>query len=183
MRIPQRHQLTRQYVTEFNLPLRKFVHSNPQAYYFIRGERQRIADVGKLNRLFALRPDEAAKTPDDLFAESVTKVLGTLSDAEKQELSAPDAHVGEGPRARSAIAAAVDGGGRVVAGGHRVRCHDDTARNRCLPSAATETLREEFLEVWSQGFDEIIGGTDRLPAALRAEIALPSRGWAVKSSR
>ena len=55
MRVPNRHKLTRQYIAEFDLPLRKFVHSNPQAYYFIRGERQRIADVDKLKHLFALR--------------------------------------------------------------------------------------------------------------------------------
>ena len=54
MRIPARHEITRHYVREFGLPLRKFVLSNPQAYYFLRGERQRIADVGKLNRLYAL---------------------------------------------------------------------------------------------------------------------------------
>ena len=36
MRIPQRHQLTRQYVTEFNLPLRKFVHSVRQSLTWVK---------------------------------------------------------------------------------------------------------------------------------------------------
>ena len=39
MRIPTRHEITRHYVREFGLPLRKFVLSNPKAYYFLRGER------------------------------------------------------------------------------------------------------------------------------------------------
>src|SRR6185503_9749386 len=39
-----------------------------------------------------------------------------------------------------------------------------------LPTAATETLREEMLEVWSQGFDEIVGGTDTLASAFAAKL-------------
>ena len=39
-----------------------------------------------------------------------------------------------------------------------------------LNTAATETLREEFLEVWTQGFDEIVGGTDLLAAAFAARL-------------
>ena len=54
------------------------------------------------------------------------------------------------------------------------------ARKHCCSSAATETLREEFLEVWSQGFDEIVGGTDRLPAAFVAKLrAKPKLGCEV----
>lgn len=46
-----------------------------------------------------------------------------------------------------------------------------------LPSAATETLREELKEVWTQGFDEIIGGTDRLASAFAARLkAKPKLG-------
>src|ERR1700676_1323757 len=78
MRIPTRHEITRRYVHELGLPLRKFVLSNPQAYYFLRGERQRIADAAKLNRLYALREDERAKTPDDLWADSVGKALKSM---------------------------------------------------------------------------------------------------------
>src|SRR5262249_39211507 len=39
-----------------------------------------------------------------------------------------------------------------------------------LATAATETIREEFLEVWSQGFDEIVGGTDLLASAFAAKL-------------
>src|SRR6266581_2153443 len=71
MRIPTRHDVTRHYARELGLTLRKFILSNPQAYYFLRGERQRIADVAKLNRLYALRETERNKTPDDLWSDSV----------------------------------------------------------------------------------------------------------------
>mgnify|MGYP001556949756 CR=1 FL=1 len=57
MRIPTRHLLTRHYVSELALTLRKFVLSNPKAYYFMRGERHRIGDVGAVGHLFALAPN------------------------------------------------------------------------------------------------------------------------------
>ncbi|MGH7808024.1 MAG: flavin monoamine oxidase family protein, partial [Thermodesulfobacteriota bacterium] len=37
MRIPQGHDLTRHYIARFGLPLRKFVQSNPEAFYYVRG--------------------------------------------------------------------------------------------------------------------------------------------------
>ena len=39
-----------------------------------------------------------------------------------------------------------------------------------LPTGATETLREEMEEVWTQGFDEIVGGTDTLASAFAARL-------------
>jgi monoamine oxidase len=169
MRIPTRHEITRRYVREFGLPLRKFVLSNPQAYYFLRGERQRIADVAKLSRLYALRDDERNKSPDDLWADSVGKTAAGLSEQERTELT--------GEKLTSA----------------RVRLLDQMSLQQVFESAglseeaveflavtqgqetelatgATETIREEFLEVWSQGFDEIVGGTDRLASAFASKL-------------
>ncbi len=81
MRIPTGHVLTRHYVRELGLPLRKFVHLNPQAYYFLRGERHRRADVASVRNLYALREDERDKTPEDLWNQAVGKALAwaTLS--------------------------------------------------------------------------------------------------------
>ena len=39
-----------------------------------------------------------------------------------------------------------------------------------LATARPKRMREEFLEVWSQGFDEIVGGTDRLASAFAARL-------------
>ena len=44
-----------------------------------------------------------------------------------------------------------------------------------LPTAATEHLREELRELWTRGFDEIVGGTDRLPAAFAARLRAKPR--------
>jgi monoamine oxidase len=179
MRIPTRHQLTRHYVQEFDLPLRSFVHSNPQAYYFLRGERQRRADVAKLNHLYALREDERNKTPDDFFDESIGRALKSLSDAENHDLSAVTP-------ATARIRALDHQSLQQLAESAGLSSEaieffaTATGSEMLMLSAATATLREEFLEIWSHGFDEIIGGTDRLPAAFAAKLrAKPRMGCEV----
>ncbi|MEP6944017.1 MAG: FAD-dependent oxidoreductase [Betaproteobacteria bacterium] len=169
MRIPARHEITRRYVAEFGLPLRKFVLSNPQAYYFLRGQRARIADVSKLSGLYAMRESERARSTDDLWADTVGKAAAALTEEDRRELTG------------TALTTA------------RVRALDQQSLLQVIQSAglsdeaieflsvtqgqetelwtgATETLREEFLEVWSQGFDEIVGGTDRLASAFAARL-------------
>jgi monoamine oxidase len=169
MRIPTRHQLTRHYVGEFALPLRKFVLSNPQAYYFMRGERHRIADVAEVAKLYKLTDAERSKTPDDLWADSVGKAIATLDDGDRKDLVADSLST---PRVRAfdqkTLQQLCEDAGlsdeaiefMAVAGGSET----------ILPTAATETLREEMLEVWSQGFDEIVGGTDTLASAFAARL-------------
>jgi len=66
MRIPLGHTLTRHYVNAFGLPLRPFVQANPEAYYYVRGQRERIKHVPHLRRLYALQEAVREKTPDDL---------------------------------------------------------------------------------------------------------------------
>jgi len=169
MRIPTRHELTRHYVQTLGVSLRKFVFSNPRAYYFVRGERQRIADVKNLNRLYALRADEKDKTPDDLWAASVGKALASLDAAERSDLVAAELRT---PKVRAidqqSLQQLCEAAGLsdeaieflAVTGGSET----------LLPTAATETLREELQEVWSQGFDEIVGGTDTLASAFAARL-------------
>jgi len=169
MRIPTRHAITRRYISEFDLPLRKFVHSNPQAYYYVRGERQRIANVKALNRLYSLREDERDKTPDDLWDDSVVKALKTFDEAEKKDLLS-DTPATAKVRAldRQSLQQLCEAAGfsdeaielLVVTSGSET----------LLQSAATEHLREELEQIWTQGFDEIIGGTDRLASAFGVRL-------------
>jgi monoamine oxidase len=179
MRVPTRHQLTRHYLSEFELPLRKFVFSNPRAYYFVRGQRQRIADVKQLNSLYALRDDERALTPDDFFSNSVGKALAGLTDAQKNELSA-DTLTSATVRAldQQSLQQLCEAAGLSA---EAIEFMAVTGGSESLMlSAATETLREEFLEVWSQGFDEIVGGTDTLATAFAARLkSKPKLGCAV----
>ncbi len=179
MRIPLRHELTRHYVKEFGLELRAFVHSNPQAYYYLRGHRERIADVKKINALYALRDDERARTPDDLWDAAVIRRLAALSDGEKTDL-----------RSDTPATAAIKGYDQqslqqlCESAGLSDEAIEMLAvtygSETLLSSAATEHLREEHDQVWTQQFHEIVGGTDRLPAAFVAKLrAKPKQGCEV----
>lgn len=169
MRIPTRHEVTRHYVRELGVPLRKFILSNPQAYYFLRGERQRIADAARLNRLYALRDDERNKTPDDLWSDSVVKALNSLSDAEKKDLSADTP---ETVRVRAfdqqSLQQICESAGLSDEAIELLAVTQGS--ETLLSTAATEHLREEFLEVWTQGFDEIVDGTDTLASAFASRL-------------
>lgn len=169
MRIPTRHEITRKYVREFGLPLRKFVLSNPKGFYFVRGERQRIADVAKLNHLYALREDERARSPDDLWNDSVVKTLKSLTAPEQADLAAVTP--------ASATVRALDQQSLqqlCEAAGLSDEAIEFMAvtqgQEMEMTTGATETVREEWLEVWTQGFDEIVGGTDRLASAFAAHL-------------
>jgi len=169
MRIPTRHEVTRHYVRELGVPLRKFVLSNPQAYYFLRGERERIADAAKLNARFALRDDERNKTPDDLWSDSVVKALNSLSDSEKKDLTADTPATAE-VRAfdQQSLQQICEAAGLSDEAIELLAVTQGS--ETLLSTAATEHLREEFLEVWSQGFDEMVGGTDRLASAFASRL-------------
>src|SRR3712207_436591 len=87
MRIPLRHEITRHYIKELGLPLRKFVQSNPEAYYYARGHRERIKDINRIRQLYALQGAEREKTADDLWTEVVVNRLKALTDRERADLS------------------------------------------------------------------------------------------------
>jgi monoamine oxidase len=169
MRIPTNHDLTRRYVGEFGLTLRDFVLSNPKAYYFLRGKRARNDDVGSLATLYRMRDDERGKSPDDLWADSVGKATKALTDAERKELT--------GARISSDRLRALDQQSLlqvIQAAGLSDEAIEYLAvtqgQETELWTAATETIREEFLEVWSKDFSEIVGGTDTLASAFAARL-------------
>lgn len=179
MRIPLRHETTRHYVKSFGLPLRQFVHSNPNAYVFMRGERERMSNVKALGRLYALRDGERDKSPDDIWEAAVGNAASRLSDAQKKDLWSD---VPQSPEVlaldRQSLEQLCEAAGfsdeaieyMAVAGGAET----------LLSSAATEHVREEIGEVWSQRFDEIVGGTDRLASAFVARLkSKPRRGCEV----
>jgi len=169
MRVPKGHALTRHYVAELGLSLRPFVQSNPEAFVFARGQRERIRDAARLGVRYTLSAAEQGKSPDDLWAGSLLHRLKMLSDAEREDLRAAEPHTptvraldrqslrqvleAEGLSAEAIELLAVGAGIEPL-----------------LDTAVTEHLREEHEGVWSQGFDEIVGGTDRLPAAMAARL-------------
>jgi monoamine oxidase len=169
MRIPERHETTRHYIKSFGLPVRRFVHSNPHAYVFMRGQRERMSNVKALGHLYSLRQAERDKTPDDIWEAVVGKAASGLSDAQKKDLWSDSPQTQEVLALdRQSLEQLCEAAGfsdeaieyMAVAGGAET----------LLSSAASEHVREEVGEVWSQRFDEIIGGTDRLASAFVARL-------------
>jgi monoamine oxidase len=169
MRVPKGHALTRHYIAEFGLSLSPFLQSNPEAFYFVRGRRERIKDVSRLNALYALTETEREKSPDDLWAGSLVKRLQALSPEERIDLAslAP---------ATAALRALDQQSLQQVfeTEGLSPEAIEFLAvtygMETLLGTALTEHLREEQRGIWAKGFDEIVGGTDRLPAAFVARL-------------
>jgi monoamine oxidase len=174
MRIPERHDLTRHYVKELGLTLRPFVQSNPKAYVYLRGRRERLENVKALGALYDLQPGEKEKTPDELLGAAITARLRTLDDAAKADLAA-DSPITPAVRALDQMSLQQ----LLEAAGLSQEAIDfaasGTGLSPELSTAATETLREEVKDVWSQKFDEIVGGMDRLPAAFLAKLSFKPR--------
>lgn len=183
MRIPEGHELTRHYVKEMRLTLRPFVQSNPKAYFYLRGRRERIENVRALAPLYDLQGPEKEKTPDDLWAASVGRWLRALDDAARADLSAADVPATAAVRAldQMSLQQFFESEGLSPEAIDFVVSVNGLGPE--LSTAATESLREELKEIWSQRFDEIVGGTDRLPAALGARLrAKPRMGSRAPSS-
>jgi monoamine oxidase len=169
MRVPKGHALPRHYVSEFGLTLSPFVQSNPEAFYFVRGRRERIKDVSRLNPLYALKPAEREQDPDDLWAGSLVKRLQSLSSEERAELSSLTP---ASPALRSLDEQSLQQ--LFETEGLSPEAVEFLAMTygleALLGSAVSEHLREEQYGVWTKGFDEIVGGTDRLPAAFATRL-------------
>jgi monoamine oxidase len=179
MRVPEGHKITRRYVSELGLTLRPFVQSNPEAFVYLRGRRARLKNVRDLGTLYDLQGQEKGKTPDDLFADSVPGRLKTLSDGEKDDLSA-DRPVTAAVRALDQLSLQQLCEGAGLSQEAIDFLASATGLGPQLATAATEHLREELKGFWTGTFDEIVGGTDRLPAAFVARLrAKPRMGCEV----
>jgi monoamine oxidase len=179
MRIPKGHDLTRHYLREFDVPIRPFVHSNAQAYYFARGMRVRIADVKSLYARYRLGAAEmASASPDDWWSAAIAKPAQALSADERRELRADSL---ETARLRAydqqTLLQLCEAAGLSDEAIELLTV--TSGEETLLYSAATETLREEIEEVWTQGFDEVIGGTDRLASAFATHLRARVRQGAV----
>lgn len=164
MRIPEKHNLTRGYVAKFGLTLRNFVQSNPEAYYYVRGQKIKIKDEPQVNQYYDLAANEKTASPFDLWDRSVLKVLGSLNPAELADLRNP---VLQTPKLKAIDRLSLEEVFRQA--GLSIEAREmlsaTWAYETMLQSGITGILREEYEEVWIRNFDEIVGGTDTLPKA------------------
>ena len=174
MRIPISHDLTRHYIAEFNLESRPFISSNPMAYAVARGRKVRFGDVGDLASLYALEPSEMGKVPDDFWVESAVNRLEALSEEERQDLFAiqPMTSAIRDLDQKSLGQIWLEAGLSTEAMEYLAVIY---AYEQFQSTAATEHLREEHEGIWTNPFEEIVGGTDLLPAAFAQQLQSPLR--------
>jgi monoamine oxidase len=173
MRIPPQHHLPRHYAKRFGLPLRRFVQSNPMAFYFVRGHRIRMKDTSQLQEFYELSPVERNKKLSDLWSQTVLSELAGLTPEELADLrhltfktkkmrELDQYSLGEFLKQRGLSPEAIEM--LAVAWGYETS----------LNTAATEILREEHESI-SGDYHEIIGGMDRLPEAFAKRLRFAPR--------
>lgn len=159
MRIPRSHDLTMAYVDRWGLEVSPFTMDNPRAYYYVRGNRRRIADVNTdPDRLgFDVVRRERGKTAARLWEETIQPLVRRLRE--------------EGDAAWPEIIALYDG----ISVREFLEAHDWSEgaiemfglllnQEAMMNSAFLELLREEAGEYYSD-MVQIDGGMDRLPRA------------------
>ena len=169
MRIPANHTLTRKYVNQFGLSLRNFVQSNPEAYYYVRGQKIRIKDEAQVNKYYDLADNEKSASPFDLWDRSVLKVLGTLGPDELADLRNVTLKTDKLKAVdRMSLEEVFKLGG--LSNEAMEMLSATWAYETMLQAGIVGILREEYEEVWIKNFDEIAGGTDMLPRAFAAAL-------------
>ena len=169
MRIPRGHNLTRHYIKELGLDLRPFVMGNPEAYYYMRGQRVRAKDVEKLRRLYKLTDDESQLIPDDIWGKAVVSRIEALA---KQEIAAL-----RSDSLKTKTLLALDrkplrqlfyeaGFSEEAIEWLAVAYGFETF----MSTSALEHIREEYDGVWVHGFDEIVGGTEQLTLTMLEQL-------------
>lgn len=161
MRIPEKHLLTRHYISEFKLELRKFVQANPNAFSFIRGEKNRVDEIEKLKLKFNLTDNERDQSTLDYWMSTIGKIIEVLNkEQQKQifnnEISDPFLKsldkkslyelLLESELSNEAVELLVS----------------TWSLETSLQISLFEFLKEEIKGIWVGDFDEIIGGTDLL---------------------
>jgi monoamine oxidase len=178
MRIPDQHKVTMNYVTQFGLKYRKFVmgtkDTNP--FYFARGKVVPEDKPLELAALYDLLPSERGKTPDDLWEDTVLKTLKGLTVAEKDDLATSDVFTTDTIKNldRLSLRRLIEQSGlsdeaiEYLLVGYA----DATLQH----TAATEHLREEMSEIWSNAnFHELVDGTEALPCAFLDRLTTKPR--------
>jgi len=170
MRIPAKHNVTRSYIDKFGLSLRNFVQSNPEAYYYVRGQKLRIKDEAQVNKFYPnLADNEKTASPFDLWDRSVLKVLGTLGPEELADLRNTVLQTSKVKAIdRMSLEEVFKQSG--LSNDAMEMLSATWAYETMLQSGIAGILREEYEEVWTKNFDEIVGGTDMLPRAFAANL-------------
>lgn len=178
MRIPQTHNLTHHYIQSCGLQVRPFVMENPQTYYYMRGQRIQAKDKARLPNIYGLSGSESRLTPGDAWKKIVKNRLEQLTSEQKTEIYTQ--------YSENAIVRELDAQSLLerckTAGLSDSAIEMVLAANASLGDQAYYSMLStvRLLEPDKTQLTEIVGGMDRLPAALSAKLkAKPRMGCEV----
>ncbi|MBE9062462.1 FAD-dependent oxidoreductase [cf. Phormidesmis sp. LEGE 11477] len=170
--IAKSHDLTHHYVNECELQLRSSVTGNPDAYYYLRGQRIRAKNSEYLSSLYNLTDSEQGLTPNDVLGSVIGSRLSQLSEQEKAEIFAQQI---QSPAVRE-----LDKQSMLQwckASGFSDSAIEMMAAANGFLGGLMHFSALSFVRVGENygEMEEIVGGSDRLPAALADKLTLKPR--------
>ncbi|MGK7874907.1 MAG: FAD-dependent oxidoreductase [Xenococcaceae cyanobacterium] len=165
MRIPEGHNLTRHYIKELGLDLRPFVMGNPEAYYYMRGEHVRAKNLKNLGTNYTLIGDESQLTPEDIWTKAAISRINALTKEEIADLRS------DSPKTETLRTLDREPLGQLF---YDAGFSEEAIEwfgvtyglEAFMSTSALEHIREQYDRVWIDSFDEIVGGTERLPLTM-----------------
>ena len=164
MRIPRAHSLTMEYISKFGLKTSDFTMDNPNAYYYIGGNKIRAIDANaNPSRLgFEVNENEIGKTSGQLYMEAIQPLMHML---EKNGDSAWDEIVAKYDEYSTREFLELQGWSEGMIEMFGLLANQESVMN----SSFLELFREDSGNYYTN-MVEIDGGTDRLPYAFLPEL-------------
>jgi monoamine oxidase len=165
MRIPRSHKLTLAYINKFGLKTNDFTMGNPQAFYYIGGQKLRAAEANANPDLlgFDVAEHERGKTAGQLWAQTIKPLVAEL---EKDGDSAWDAIVEKYDEFSTREFLENHGWSEGAIEMYGLLENQEALMN----SSFLEVFREDYGRFYTD-MVEIEGGMDRLPHAFLPLLA------------
>ncbi|XP_053150626.1 L-amino-acid oxidase-like isoform X2 [Hemicordylus capensis] len=166
MRLPKEHRIVREYVKKFRLNLTEFFQEDENTWYFVNNIRKRGREVKKDPSIlgYHVKPSEEGKTAKQLYNESFNQVA---EEVRKTNCSyVLDKYDSFSTKEYFIKVANLSHGAVQMIG-------DLLNEDSGYYLSFIESMRSYSIFSYSERFDEIIGGFDKLPNAIYGNISYP----------
>jgi len=164
MRIPRAHTLTMEYVGKFGLKTNDFTMDNPNAYYYMGGNKVRASEANANPALlgFDVSDNEKGKTASQMYMTAIQPLMDKL---EKDGDSAWDEIIAKYDQYSTREFLEVNGWSEGMIEMFGLLANQESVMN----SSFLELFREDSGNYYTN-MVEVQGGTDRLPHAFLPEL-------------
>jgi len=164
MRIPRAHSLTMAYIEKFGLQTNNFTMDNPNAYYYIGGNKVRASEAQSNPELlgFDVASNEKGKTSGQMYMEAIQPLMDML---EKNGDAAWDEIVEKYDQYSTREFLELNGWSEGMIEMFGLLANQESVMN----SSFLELFREDSGNYYTN-MVELQGGTDRLPYAFLPEL-------------